>query len=762
MAAPLSTSAPQLRVQLVRALKWLVRPQRIAFAIAGAAVASGLATYMALAQKGPFQTPAPDLIVGLLILDLVLGLLTTAIVAWQVAHLMVARRAHSAGAQLHRQLFVQFSLVAVAPAILVAVFSVVTLNMGIEAWFNKRVQTALESAVKAADAYVEAHKQSIKVDIINLNDTLSTVAPEIRADRTRFIDYVRASGALQGLHAIQILDAQGRNILRVTLVPDMEMADPDPQQMKSLTPGEYLYYTDENADQARALLRVRWPEGGFIYIGRKVNPEVLGYKRETRAAFDSYTRLQKNRFTLEITFALVYFIVSLLILLCAVWLGLSFANRIVQPIGHLISAAERVSNGDLSARVDVGRTRDEIEGLGRAFNRMTGQLQSQRNELIEANRQVDDRRRFTEAVLSGVSAGVIGLDQQGLVTVANRSALRLLGLDRAQIIGRPLSKVVPAFANLFMQAQTGGRARDQIDFEREDGARRLNVQIAADIGQESGGLVVTFDDITELAAAQRTAAWADVARRIAHEIKNPLTPIQLSAERLRRKYKKEVVSDPEIFDQCTETIIRHVNDIGRMVDEFSSFARMPEPVFHEHDLVDLVRQSIFLQKVAFPDIEFKAELPGEKVIAACDARLISQALVNVMKNSGEAIAQRHQDDPNAPKGEITVRVKAEPDHAATIEVADNGGGWPKSLRSRLTEPYVTTRKKGTGLGLAIVRKIVEDHRGRLILADLLSDGRIVDDAAGGEVVGAVIKIVLPLQDEAKQEVTNRTPASAHA
>ncbi len=241
-----------------------------------------------------------------------------------------------------------------------------------------------------------------------------------------------------------------------------------------------------------------------------------------------------------------------LALVGAVWLGLSFANRIVQPIGHLIGASERVSNGDLSARVDVGRSRDEIEGLGRAFNRMTGQLQSQRNELIEANRQVDERRRFTEAVLSGVTAGVIGLDQQGIVTVVNRSALRLLGLERDQVVGRPLSQVVPAFTELLIGARAGGRARDQVDFEREDGARRLNVQIAADTGHEGGGLVVTFDDITELAAAQRTAAWADVARRIAHEIKNPLTPIQLSAERLRRKYKNEVVTDPEIFDQCTD------------------------------------------------------------------------------------------------------------------------------------------------------------------------------------------------------------------
>jgi two-component system nitrogen regulation sensor histidine kinase NtrY len=329
-------------------------------------------------------------------------------------------------------------------------------------------------------------------------------------------------------------------------------------------------------------------------------------------------------------------------------------------------------------------------------------------------------------------------------------------------MGRPLTQEVPVLADLLNKAKAGGRARDQIDLEREDGTRRLNVQISQDSSQEEGGLVVTFDDITELAAAQRTAAWADVARRIAHEIKNPLTPIQLSAERLRRKYKKEVVTDPEVFDQCTETIIRHVNDIGRMVDEFSSFARMPEPVFQLNDVVDLVRQSIFLQKVAFPDVAFKAELPQGKVLAACDARLLSQAMVNIIKNSGEAIAARVAENPNGPKGEITVKL-VEDEPMAKIEIIDNGGGWPRSLKNRLTEPYVTTRKKGTGLGLAIVRKIVEDHGGRLTLADLLKDGSVVDESAAGDaIVGAVVRFTLPLHEAAKRTSQREPTTSAQA
>jgi two-component system nitrogen regulation sensor histidine kinase NtrY len=750
MAAPLSFTAPQWRWQAGRVLRWLTRPSRLALMVTTAAIASGVATYLAIAQKGPFQTAAPDLIVILLIVDLVLGLLVSALVAWHVVHIMVARRQHSAGAQLHRQLFVQFSLVAVTPAVLVAVFSAITLNMGIEAWFNQKVQTALDSAVKASDAYVLAHEQTIEYDARNMSEILAAVPPDVRKDRTRFVDIVRSRGALQGLHAIHILDAQGHNILRVSLRDDVHIGNPSAQDMATLPPGQVIIYTDEKNDQVRALMHVRWPEGGFLYIGRKINPEVLGYQRRTHEAVASYDQLKQNRFTLQITFAFMYFVVSVLILLCAVWLGLSFANRIVQPIGRLIGAAERVSNGDLSARVDVGRTRDEIEGLGRAFNRMTGQLQSQRNELIEAGRQVDDRRRFTEAVLSGVSAGVIGLDSQGLVTAVNSSALRLLGLERADVIGKPLSVAVPDLAPLVNAAKAGARNRAQVDLARGDEERRLNVQISTaprEVGE--AGFVITFDDITELAAAQRTAAWADVARRIAHEIKNPLTPIQLSAERLRRKYKKEVTTDPEVFDQCTDTIIRHVNDIGRMVDEFSSFARMPAPVFQEHDVAQLVRESIFLQKVAFPDIDFRFEGPDAPVMLACDGRLISQVLVNVMKNSGEAIsARRAEAGEETARGEIRVRLVPD-DRSVTIEIADTGGGWPKGMKARVTEPYVTTRKKGTGLGLAIVNKVVEDHGGRLVLADRLRDGRVVDESAASddEVVGAVVRLVLPRREK---------------
>jgi two-component system nitrogen regulation sensor histidine kinase NtrY len=753
MVAALSIGVGVMPGQVRGAVQWLLRPGRIAAVAVFAAIASGVLTFLALSQKAPFENASPDLVLALLLLNLVAIIALGALVIWLVVRIIVARRSHSAGARLHTQLVLLFGLVAVAPTIIVAVFSAITLNLGIEAWFSQRVQTALQSSVRVADAYVLAHKQSILSDILNLQSILAGIPPEVRLDRTRMVDIIRSPAVrLLGLHSIHILDRDGHAILRVNLRENIEMVDPAPAEAAQVPRDRVAVFTDEKEDQVRALMRVTWPEGGFLYIGRKVNPEALAYQRETRDAVASYERMQANRFNIQITFVGVYVVVSLLIMLTAAWLGLTFANRIVQPIGRLIGAAERVSNGDLSARVDVGRTRDEIEGLGRAFNRMTGQLQSQRNELVEANRQFDERRRFTEAVLSGVSAGVIGTNGQGVITVVNRSALQLLGFEKEAVIGRALSEVMPDFMGLLVSARSGGRTRAQIDIKQEEGERRLNVRISSEPSVTGpDGLVVTFDDITDLVAAQRTAAWADVARRIAHEIKNPLTPIQLSAERLRRKYKKEIKTDPEIFDQCTDTIIRHVNDIGRMVDEFSSFARMPEPVFQVSDLTDIVRQAVFLQRVTLPDVDFRTELQQGPVIAACDARLISQVFVNVIKNAGEAIATRIQNEgEGALKGEIKVRLVAE-DGMALIEVVDNGGGWPRALKGRLTEPYVTTRKKGTGLGLAIVHKVLEDHGGRLVLADHLRDGTIqeTDGTPESEIIGAAVRMTLPLQRAAK-------------
>ncbi len=476
-----------------------------------------------------------------------------------------------------------------------------------------------------------------------------------------------------------------------------------------------------------------------LLVVRSVDPQVLGYYQRTVDAVSEYKRIEQNRSKVELIFAALYGAVSLLILLAAIWLGLWAANKLVDPISRLIRAAERVTGGDLKAQVAVHRDDDEIATLGRAFNRMTSQLDAQRSELIEASHQIDARRRFTEAVLAGVSAGVIGLDSEGRITIVNRAAARLLNAPQDELVGRHYAEAVPELSGLIRRAllEPIGRAGGETTVKRSGTVRSLSVQVDGEKGPEAG-YIVTFDDITDLVSAQRTAAWADVARRIAHEIKNPLTPIQLSAERLKRKYGSEVTTDPEIFRQCTDTIIRQVGDIGRMVDEFSSFARMPTPTMRRENAQELLHQAVFLQRVAHPQIAFETNAPVDIVHFECDGRLVSHALTNVLKNATEAIAAREAAGTDG-QGRIAVTL-AQTGDRLVYRIADNGVGLPPEHRHHLTEPYVTTRAKGTGLGLAIVKKIVEDHGGEVTLADR-SDGE----------QGAEVRLSFPLRQKPVRE-----------
>jgi two-component system nitrogen regulation sensor histidine kinase NtrY len=440
---------------------------------------------------------------------------------------------------------------------------------------------------------------------------------------------------------------------------------------------------------------------------------------ETQRAAALYEQMEGQRSGFQITFALIFMMVAMLFLVAAVAIGIHFAAQFAGPIRRLITAAEQVRGGDLAARVPEGEKDDELASLSRAFNRMTYQIESQQRELREANRQLDERRRFTETVLTGVSAGVIGLDSLGRVNLPNRSASALLGTDLEQAIGQDLAEVAPEMAGLLGEAERrpDRLAQSQVELIRGNSTRTLLVRIAAEHnGRVMSGFVVTFDDITELLSAQRKAAWADIARRIAHEIKNPLTPIQLAAERLRRRYLKEIKSDVETFTICTDTIVRHVGDIGRMIDEFSSFARMPTPVLKPENLVELVHRAVFLQRTAHPEIVFEPVFPASPVAVNCDARLVGQALVNIVKNAIESIEARKAEEKATPAGRIRVSV-AEEDGQAAVIIEDNGKGLPQHGREQLTEPYVTTRTKGTGLGLAIVKKIMEDHHGELVLED---------------------------------------------
>jgi two-component system nitrogen regulation sensor histidine kinase NtrY len=413
----------------------------------------------------------------------------------------------------------------------------------------------------------------------------------------------------------------------------------------------------------------------------------------------------------------MYTVIALIVLLSAVWIGLNFANYLVAPIRRLIGAAQVVSTGNLYVQVPTRRAEGDLAQLGETFNKMTQELRTQRDDIVRARDLIDSRRRFTEAVLAGASAGVIGVDAESCISILNRSAERLIGRTEAEALGRPLPEIVPELADMFATARTGLQrlVQGQVTINRAGRERNLSVRVTTEqSGAAERGYVVTLDDITELVTAQRTSAWADVARRIAHEIKNPLTPIQLSAERLRRKYAAVIKEDGGIFQQCTDTIVRQVDDIKRMVDEFSRFARMPKPVMAAEDVADTVRQVVFLQRVGNADIDIDVEIAQDPMPARFDRRLISQGLTNIIKNATEAIAAV----PPADLGRGRIKVWAERDgDDVVIDVVDNGIGLPKENRSRLLEPYVTTREKGTGLGLAIVGKILEEHGGRIELAD---------------------------------------------
>jgi two-component system nitrogen regulation sensor histidine kinase NtrY len=717
------------------------RPSLAAFGVALLVIASGGMTY-AIVTGGVAYTPTSSVMLALLLVNLALVLSLGALIAWRLTRLWAERKSGAAAARLHVRLVAMFSAIAVIPAIFVAIFAVLTLNLGIEQWFAPRVKSAIENSIAVAERYENEHEKSITSDALaiatgieqdpRLFDENKHVKPDFLF--AQLADMARD----RGLQAAYIYDSYGHLLGSTKEQGILDTKPPSPSDIAQAASGKIFLDANSKLGVVRALIRMVALNDAYLLVVRRVDPTVFAYYQRTAAASAQYKIMEQNRAGMQIIFAELYGMVSLLMLLAAIWMGLWAANRLVRPISQLISAAERVSAGDLRAQVTVERDDDEVGVLGHAFNRMTSQLRAQRSELMEASHQIDMRRRFTEAVLAGVSAGVVGLDSNGNVTLLNRAAERLLDVAPHEIEGRHYSEVMPELAALVRKAvsEPVGRASGEVSVKRAGKTRSLSVQVDSERGD--AGFVVTFDDITDLVSAQRTAAWADVARRIAHEIKNPLTPIQLSAERLKRKYAKEVTTDPEIFNQCIDTIVRQVGDIGRMVDEFSSFARMPQPVMRREILQELVQQAVFLQREGNPQINFTTRMPPDMLHVVCDGRLISQALTNVLKNAGESIGARIEKGDDTP-GAIEIQVEPSEDRVV-LRVVDNGVGLPPEHKHRLTEPYVTTRAKGTGLGLAIVRKIFEDHGGELTISDR------ADDRTGAEVFMA-----LPLKQKAVRD-----------
>ena len=731
-AAP-TRPAPVLerKVSALRQMADLLLGKVTTLLLAAVALTLGIGTFVLL-SGGASLSLQPNSLFGLVLSNLVVLLLLGAVLAGRLTRVWVERRRGSAGSRLHVRLVLLFSVVAVTPTIVVAVFATAFFNLGIQGWFNDRVRTALNEGLEASRGYLEEHRNNIRTDALGMAYDLSQAG---QTNNNYFFGQVlQTQILLRGLTEAVIFNPLTNQVVAGLNPAGDATVDQVPFEATELARGgevAVLATTDE--DRVRAVVKLNTTPTMMLLIGRQVDQTILDHMARTEAAVAEYQRLDENRSGLQITFALIFALVALLVLSAAVLIGLVLANQIARPVGRLILAAERVRAGDLAVRVPEIQSEDEVAGLSRAFNRMTGQLGAQRTELMDAYSQIDERRRFTETVLAGVSAGVIGLDAEGHIELPNRAASELVDRDLMAAVGQSLAVIVPEFAPLLAEAaQTPDRARTA-EVQLGPASRRRTLLLRIGTNLRSGraeGYVVTFDDITELQSAQRKAAWADVARRIAHEIKNPLTPIQLSAERLKRRFTKEITSDPETFAQCADTIVRHVGDIGRMVDEFSAFARMPQPVLRPEDAGRVAREALILQRSARPEIIWVTDIPDRGPMALCDRRMLGQALTNLLQNAADSVAMRTR-EPGQPSGHITLVVRVR-DGIVDLQVHDDGIGLPEQDRERLTEPYVTHKPKGTGLGLAIVKKIMEDHGGRLDL----------DDRAEGP--GAVATLSLPL------------------
>jgi two-component system nitrogen regulation sensor histidine kinase NtrY len=690
---------------------------RVIGAIAvGVALLSATATFLVLAGLTPIA-PVHQVVVDLLLGNAVTGLLLLAIIGREVWVVVQARRRGRAGSRLHVQIVGLFAVIAAVPTVLVSVVASTTLDRGLDRFFSTRTRAMIEQSLIVANAYVNEHAEAIRADILAMAFDLGRAKPIFDQDRDQFQKIVGAQASGRNLSAAMLIKADGSTVDRAGVTMDKKVVLPNPDLLAQVNETDPRVALIPEDNHLAAVVKLHGYDGLYLYVARILDPRVVAQLRATQDSVGEYANLEARRLGIQIAFGLMFAIIALIVLLSSAWIGLDFANRLVAPIRRLIGAANVVSTGNLQIQVPVRRSEGDLARLGETFNKMTQELRTQHEDIVRARDLIDSRRRFTEAVLAGASAGVIGVNADGRVSILNRSAERLMGRQESEVLGLPLLQVAPELGGVVEAARSGNQRliQRQIAVTRDGQERNYSVRVTSEQAPKSEhGYVITVDDITELVLAQRTSAWADIARRIAHEIKNPLTPIQLSAERLRRKYGKSIAEDPAVFEQCTETIVRQVDDIKRMVDEFSRFARMPKAVVADEDLADTVRQVVFLLRVAHPDIDFNVELEAEAMPARFDRRLISQALTNIIKNATEAIAA-------VPPGELDrgrIVVRAQRDgREIIVDVIDNGIGLPKENRARLLEPYVTTREKGTGLGLAIVGRILEEHGGRLELRD---------------------------------------------
>ncbi len=649
-----------------------------------------------------------------------LGLLLI-LMAYAVIHraTMLWQRAHDGGlgTRLQSRIILMFSIIAILPTVAVATFSILFFNVGIKNWFDTQVSEALQDSVTVATAYIEEHKDSIRNDAVGIADAIHGQVAFIYSNPQMFTHLLSVQSSNRNLSEAIVFDRQ-RVLARTALSFSLMFERLPEQVLQRADTGQVAIFGDDQ-DKIQAVVKIADLPDLYVMVVRVVDPQVLKHMQTARETVDEYHTLQENLRQLQKQFFVVFLLVALMVLLMSLWAGMLLAVRLIEPLRALMSATERVRAGDYSIKVPEGRPDDEIANLGRTFNRMTGQLETQRRDLMDANRLADERRRFTEAVLSGVSAGIIALDKNRMVTLHNRTALELLGREDS-LIRQSITALLPDVEPLVLSAEKKPEkiASGQVVFFAGEQRKTLHVQVTAErFGDAIEGYIVTFDDITELVAAQRSAAWADVARRIAHEIKNPLTPITLSTERLRKKFGPEGAEERESYDRYLDTIARHVRDIGRMVEEFVAYARLPASVFQEENLVQIIRKSVFSAATTHADVKFTQSLPDTPVMLLCDEAQLGQTLLNLFKNAAEAME-------SSDKKEIRISLLADA-KAITLRIEDTGPGFPADKIATLTEPYVTTRAKGTGLGLAIVKRTIEEHKGALTLSNRAEGGACI-------------------------------------
>jgi two-component system nitrogen regulation sensor histidine kinase NtrY len=692
------------------------------------------------------------MVAALLVANLVPAMALMVLVARRLAMRRAAESPIGGRGRLHVRLVALFSVIASVPTLLVVIFASLLFQSGFNFWLSDRAQTVIRNAQEVASQYRKDQREEVQLEVQTMGSDVVGWVNESGIDHPEFGNFMLSQTTQRKLLETAVLTITptgeiqmqgGVNLYDRPLEDRFTVAT-----LRKLKAGEAIG-KEEDGDRVEAVVRLDPKAEVYVYGAREVNSRLLKLAEEAQNADSDYQKTLTRARTLQFRFNAIMLLVSLLIVGLSIWIALKLADRLVRPVGELVDAARRITAGDLTTRVTAGeltsrvtgmRVQDEIGILGRAFNRMTKRLEEQTGDLVSANAQLESRRTFIEAVLSGVTAGIISLDQQRNVRLINSSAEALLKTEKGHAVGHKLAELAPELdAHL-----DGDQREDIIQFASGGEPRTLAVKRV----RVEGGHVLTFDDITEQLLDQRRAAWSDVARRIAHEIRNPLTPIQLAAERLQRRYGKEITSDTATFEKLTGTIVRQVGDLRRMVDEFSSFARMPKPVFREEKIGDVVGESLFLHQVAHPDIAFKLDAPEPSPLLVCDRRQMGQALTNVIKNAVEAIQQKREDGRRGGDDRVAVTIR-DSESRIVIEVADTGIGLPAE-RGRLTEPYMTTRVKGTGLGLAIVKKIVEEHFGNIEFDDCAGGGSLVRMVFDSE---ALTRLAAAAADEQPQNIS---------